>query len=522
MSAMAPMQSGEGLAGTTATSAPIQRASSVDSSVSSSPVWSAKKGSVQGLPTSLRAGVEQLSGVAMDDVRVHYNSTEPTKIQAQAYAQGTDIHLGAGHEKHLGHEAWHVVQQKRGRVRATTQAFGLAVNDQPDLEHEATMMGRRASRIGESLNWMKAEMMDVGGRGLAANRSHLRSSFSSTATPQRARTVSGPNIVQAFRTGKKDTSKELDEKSLETREVETPMDLEEMRFLYVAAPFRGKLYGVDNPLQYTTIESYAESKSLTPVPLDGKMLFALSADNKLYTRYEQFEEARADSFTHANFMSGVAIKTAGELYMKKGTVLRMNNESGHYRPTGESLEWLLDYFEYEKVDTSKTTVSMLTSKGKFAYPATEYNESIEKPAPLSKKDEETEDHAFQTYDRFKRGKKAIDLGVSWRDETTTFLGKVQFMCDQLREGNAVHLTVWYATKKQAPDKAPKFGDSKIYNKKRRILFSLKNKALSSLHTSLENRASKTIGRSKPTRGKGPHADLTGCQLTYQEEVWTPS
>lgn len=41
------------------------------------------------------------------------NSEETT------YSQGTDIHIGPGQEKHLPHEAWHVVQQKQGRVKPT-------------------------------------------------------------------------------------------------------------------------------------------------------------------------------------------------------------------------------------------------------------------------------------------------------------------------------------------------------------------------------------------------------------------
>jgi hypothetical protein len=67
-----------------------------------------------GLPVALKAGVEQLSGLAMDDVRVHRNSPEPARLGAFAYAQGSDIHLGPGQERHLPHEAWHVVQQKQG------------------------------------------------------------------------------------------------------------------------------------------------------------------------------------------------------------------------------------------------------------------------------------------------------------------------------------------------------------------------------------------------------------------------
>jgi len=51
---------------------------------------------------------------------VHYNSDKPAQLQAHAYAQGTDIHLASGQEKHLPHEAWHVVQQKQGRVKPTT------------------------------------------------------------------------------------------------------------------------------------------------------------------------------------------------------------------------------------------------------------------------------------------------------------------------------------------------------------------------------------------------------------------
>jgi len=97
-----------------------------------------------GLPAPLKAGIEQLSGLAMDDVRVHRNSPEPARLGALAYARGSDIHLGPGQDTHLPHEAWHVVQQKEGRVRATLQAKGVAVNDDPMLEREADRMGAAA------------------------------------------------------------------------------------------------------------------------------------------------------------------------------------------------------------------------------------------------------------------------------------------------------------------------------------------------------------------------------------------
>jgi hypothetical protein len=104
-----------------------------------------KKPNATGMPDHLKAGVESLSGLPMDDVRVHFNSPKPAAVQAHAYAQGTDIHLAPGQEKHLAHEAWHVVQQKQGRVKPTLQAKGVAINDDEGLEREASRLGRAAS-----------------------------------------------------------------------------------------------------------------------------------------------------------------------------------------------------------------------------------------------------------------------------------------------------------------------------------------------------------------------------------------
>lgn len=101
-----------------------------------------------GLPLQLRAGLEALSGLDLSEVRVHRNSPQPLQLNAMAYAQGHDIHLSPGQEHHLPHEAWHVVQQATGRVRATGQVQGWALNDEPLLEREADVMGARALQAG--------------------------------------------------------------------------------------------------------------------------------------------------------------------------------------------------------------------------------------------------------------------------------------------------------------------------------------------------------------------------------------
>ncbi|WP_235297076.1 eCIS core domain-containing protein [Portibacter marinus] len=106
-----------------------------------------------GLPGHLKSGIEDLSGFSMDDVNVHYNSDKPAQLQAHAYAQGSDIHIGPGQEEHLPHEAWHVVQQKQGRVQPTTQLKGqFQINDDQGLEKEADEMGEKATNFSQNKN----------------------------------------------------------------------------------------------------------------------------------------------------------------------------------------------------------------------------------------------------------------------------------------------------------------------------------------------------------------------------------
>lgn len=123
-----------------------------------------------GLDDRLKTGIERLSGVSLDDVRVHYRSSRPADVEAAAYTQGTHIHVAPGQEKHLAHEAWHVVQQKQGRVRATGRVAGLPLNDAEHLEREASVMGSRALAAGAAPQ-PAATPAPAGPRGGAAGAS---------------------------------------------------------------------------------------------------------------------------------------------------------------------------------------------------------------------------------------------------------------------------------------------------------------------------------------------------------------
>lgn len=102
------------------------------------------------LPDQVRAKMEAAFSTDFSDVRVHIGREAPS-IGAIAYTWGTNIHFAPGQynphslqgQKLLGHELWHVVQQKAGRVR--NPLGGVAVVQDHALEAEADRMGVKAA-----------------------------------------------------------------------------------------------------------------------------------------------------------------------------------------------------------------------------------------------------------------------------------------------------------------------------------------------------------------------------------------
>lgn len=95
-----------------------------------------------GIPTQLKERLEQTTGLLLDDVRVHYNSGLPAKLDALAYTQGNRVEIAPGQERHLSHELGHVVQQKLGIVRANAMhSSGVALNTEDRLERQADEIG---------------------------------------------------------------------------------------------------------------------------------------------------------------------------------------------------------------------------------------------------------------------------------------------------------------------------------------------------------------------------------------------
>jgi hypothetical protein len=105
----------------------------------------------QPLPGDVRTKMETAFGMDFSDVRIHVGQ-EASSIGALAYTWGTDIHFAPGQynphtihgQKILGHELWHVVQQKSGRV-SNPFGGGVAVVQDHALEAEADRMGVKAA-----------------------------------------------------------------------------------------------------------------------------------------------------------------------------------------------------------------------------------------------------------------------------------------------------------------------------------------------------------------------------------------
>lgn len=105
-----------------------------------------------GIPTQLKERMERSTGLSLDDVRVHYHSPLPAKLDALAYTMGNRVEIAPGQERHLPHELGHVVQQKLGMVRANaTHSSGMALNTEARLERQADEIGAGKKMSGSIL-----------------------------------------------------------------------------------------------------------------------------------------------------------------------------------------------------------------------------------------------------------------------------------------------------------------------------------------------------------------------------------
>jgi Domain of unknown function (DUF4157) len=108
-----------------------------------------RRSPANGIPDSVRSKMEAVFKIDVSAVKIVENSSAAKEAGALAFAAGDTLHFAPGQfnpnspqgQQLLGHELAHLVQQKQGRVQATGEMNGMAVNNDKALEAEADAMG---------------------------------------------------------------------------------------------------------------------------------------------------------------------------------------------------------------------------------------------------------------------------------------------------------------------------------------------------------------------------------------------
>jgi hypothetical protein len=88
----------------------------------------ALRANIAGLSYQLKSGIESLSGLSLDYLPRHHNSSPQARLTALAYAQGSDFHLAPRQVNHQPHAACHMAKKaEKGDPRpiASTTQTGL-------------------------------------------------------------------------------------------------------------------------------------------------------------------------------------------------------------------------------------------------------------------------------------------------------------------------------------------------------------------------------------------------------------
>jgi hypothetical protein len=97
--------------------------------------------------------------------------------------------------------------------------------------------------------------------------------------------------------------------------------------------------------------------------IDGSADYILSPDGRLIVRpnNERYLPAPSRRHFHSSLSAGKPVQMAGEIRVKDGIILSINNSSGHYRPTAARFWAFLEGLRELGVDLSQTQTMGLTN-----------------------------------------------------------------------------------------------------------------------------------------------------------------
>jgi hypothetical protein len=332
-----------------------------------------------GMPDNLKAGVEAMSGMSLDHVRVHRNSSKPAQLNAHAYAQGSDIHLAPGQDRHLPHEAWHVVQQAQGRVKPTMQMKGnVPVNDDAHLEHEADLMGAKALAGAAQRAPMEDEEVHQTVRATAQRASmedeevHQAVSVTTQRAPMEYEEVHQAVSATAQRAPMED---EEVHQAVSATMQRAPMEDEEVHQAVSATAQRATTAGSSQPVvQRAGVKSEMKAGEASFNEFAQETTLIGTKRNEVATAiYNQYKPLQVGARNHFN--EGGAHQGASQIYTRNIALNRAKRLS-HWTATAVNsaariyaeLLSVIDYNSSSNIDLSEITFGTDTTKEPDVFP----------------------------------------------------------------------------------------------------------------------------------------------------------
>lgn len=105
----------------------------------------------------------------------------------------------------------------------------------------------------------------------------------------------------------------------------------------------GLLYRKDGITPFNTKRFYGE----------GSLLFVISKDKKIYAARGVSKKVH-----HSSLLRGEEVLAAGKIVSRNGKILRLSDNSGHYKPCAEHLLQAIFYFHRLGVISSEATIQL--------------------------------------------------------------------------------------------------------------------------------------------------------------------
>lgn len=127
----------------------------------------------------------------------------------------------------------------------------------------------------------------------------------------------------------------------------------------------GKYYGKEERRKYALTIRNGKIYDASGKELSNKIQYVMAPDNTLYGKHywpHKLEDRKAEEF-HTRFTAASGIRCAGYFFVTNNKIIRIGNDSGHYKPHYRNLLQLLDYLHRQGVPLKDVKLHVLLPNG---------------------------------------------------------------------------------------------------------------------------------------------------------------